>query len=131
MTKRIFRSIWLVAITVFLASILLIMGALYNYFSTIGQAQLKMQTNLAAQGVTNEGINYFNNLDISNYRITWIDADGMVLYDSESNHFDMENHLEREEIKEALSTGYGVICTLHKDCLMAQYCAFPYFNILF
>lgn len=107
MTKRIFRSIWLVAITVFLASILLIMGALYNYFSTIGQAQLKMQTNLAAQGVTNEGINYFNNLDISNYRITWIDADGMVLYDSESNRLEMENHLEREEIKEALSTGYG------------------------
>lgn len=107
MTKRIFRSICLVAITVFLASILLIMGALYNYFSTIGQAQLKMQTNLAAQGVTNEGIDYFKNLDISNYRITWIDADGMVLYDSESNSSQMENHLEREEIKEALSTGYG------------------------
>ncbi len=107
MTKRIFRSICLVAITVFLASILLIMGALYNYFSTIEQAQLKMQTNLAAQGVTNEGIDYFKNLDISNYRITWIDADGMVLYDSESNSSQMENHLEREEIKEALSTGYG------------------------
>ena len=58
-----------------------------------------MQTNLAAQGVTNEGIDYFKNLDISNYRITWIDADGMVLYDSESNSTEMENHLEREEIK--------------------------------
>lgn len=107
MTKRIFRSICLVAITVFLASIILIMGALYNYFSTIGQAQLKMQTNLAAQGVTNEGIDYFKNLDISNYRITWIDADGMVLYDSESNSTEMENHLEREEIKKAIATGYG------------------------
>lgn len=107
MTKRIFRSICLVAITVFLASIILIMGVLYNYFSNIGQTQLKMQTNLAAQGVTNEGMDYFKNLDISNYRITWIAANGMVLYDSESNSSQMENHLEREEIKEALSTGYG------------------------
>lgn len=107
MTKRIFRSSCLVAITVFLASIILIMGVLYSYFSNIGQAQLKMQTNLAAQGVTNEGMDYFKNLDISNYRITWIAANGMVLYDSESNSSQMENHLEREEIKKAISTGYG------------------------
>lgn len=107
MTKRIFRSICLVALTVFLASVILIMGIMYEYFSNAAQAQLKMQTSLAAQGVTNEGIEYFQGLDVTDYRITWIDADGNVLYDSRSDSAEMENHLEREEVQQAISRGYG------------------------
>lgn len=107
MTKRIFRSICFVALTVFLASIVLIMGVLYEYFSQVQQEQLKMQTNLAAQGVANEGITFFQNLQVSNYRITWIDEDGTVLYDSRTDTDEMENHLEREEVREALAAGYG------------------------
>lgn len=107
MTKRIFRSICLVALTVLFASVALIMGVLYGYFSDVLQAQLKMQTNLAAQGVTNEGVSYFDGLAIKNYRITWIDRDGSVLYDSESDTAEMENHLEREEVMQAVLKGYG------------------------
>lgn len=107
MTKRIFRSICLVALTVFVASIFLIMGLLYEYFSDAMQAQLKMQTDLAAQGVTNEGIAYFQDLKVTNYRISWIDMNGNVLYDSASDIAKMENHLEREEIQQAIIKGYG------------------------
>lgn len=107
MTKRIFRSICLVALTVLFASVALIMGVLYGYFSDVLQAQLKMQTNLAAQGVMNEGVSYFDGLAIKNYRITWIDRDGSVLYDSESDTAEMENHLEREEVMQAVLKGYG------------------------
>lgn len=107
MTKRIFRSICLVALTVFLASVILIMGVLYSYFSDVQHAQLKMQTGLAAQGVTNEGMEYFRNFKVTDYRITWISPDGTVLYDSESDSTAMENHLDRKEIKEAVSVGYG------------------------
>ena len=107
MTKRIFRSICLVALTVFIASIFLIMGLLYEYFSDAMQAQLKMQTDLAAQGVTNEGIAYFQGLKVTNYRISWIDMNGNVLYDSTSDITKMENHLEREEIQQAIIKGYG------------------------
>ena len=107
MTKRIFRSICLVAISVFLASIVLFMGVLYEYFSDVQRNQLRMQTELASQGVEGEGLAYFEGLDIQNYRITWIDTDGTVLYDSESDADKMENHLEREEIKEALSNELG------------------------
>lgn len=107
MIKRIFRSICFVALTVFLAAIVLIMGVLYEYFSQVQQEQLKMQTNLAAQGVANEGISFFQDLHVSNYRITWIAEDGTVLYDSRTDTEEMENHLEREEVKEALTTGYG------------------------
>lgn len=107
MTKRIFRSICLVAIIVFAASVILIMGVLHAYFSDVQQEQLKMQTNLAAQGVMHEGMDYFRNLEVSDYRMTWIDSRGTVLYDSQSDSAGMENHLEREEVKEALDTGYG------------------------
>lgn len=107
MTKRIFRSICFAALTVFFATVILIMGFLYEYFSDAALAQLKMQTNLAAQGVTNEGMEYFRDLESADSRITWIDAAGKVLYDSGSDTANMENHLEREEVREALLSGYG------------------------
>lgn len=107
MTKRIFRTIFLVALGVFLASVVLFMTVLYDYFSAVGQNQLKMQTELAAQGVQHEGSGYFEALETKNYRITWIGTDGKVLYDSASDADEMENHFEREEVKEALAEGYG------------------------
>ncbi len=107
MTKRIFQSIFIVALSVFFASIALFMGVLYDYFSGVQYSQLRMQTNLAAQGAENEGISYFEGLDAQDYRITWIDMDGTVLYDSISDSAKMENHLERDEISRAISEGAG------------------------
>ena len=40
MTKRIFRSICITAITVLLATLILIMGVLYDYFSRVQNEQL-------------------------------------------------------------------------------------------
>lgn len=107
MTKKIFRSICLAALIVFFSSLILIMGVLYDYFSDIQLDQLKMQTSLVSQGIANEGIHYFEGMNFDHYRITWIDADGTILYDSTSNTDAMENHLERKEIRQALSDGYG------------------------
>ena len=107
MTKRIFRTIFFVAISVFLASALLFMTVLYDYFSAVEQNQLRTQLQLASQGVMNEGREYFDGLESQNYRITWIGTDGRVLYDSVSDADNMENHFEREEVKEALAEGYG------------------------
>lgn len=107
MTKRIFRSILLVAVTVFFACAVLFLGVLYDYFKNVQQSGLKTQTELAAQGVQNSGVKYFEGLDPKGYRISLIDKDGNVIYDSEADSSEMENHLEREEIREALSSGYG------------------------
>lgn len=124
MTKRIFRSICFVAVAVFAASLVLIMWVLYGYFSNAQQEQLKMQTILAAQGVSHEGAAYFDRLETKNLRITWIDAEGNVLYDSQSDAAQMGNHLEREEIEEALSEGYGE-SRRYSETLMERmlYCA--------
>ena len=107
MTKRIFRSICLVAIAVFLASVTLFLCVLYDYFGNVQRNQLKTQTELAAQGVEAVGAEYFDGLSPKGYRVSWISADGKVLYDSEADSSEMENHLAREEIKEALESGYG------------------------
>ena len=107
MTRRLFRSHCTVALSVFLASVALIMGVLYGYFSRIQQTQLRMQTQLAAQGVERCGMDYFDGLTVRDCRITWIDGSGAVLYDSTADADAMENHLEREEVRRALASGYG------------------------
>lgn len=107
MTGRIFRSIFFTALAVFLASVVLFMWVLYDHFSGVQKEQLRMQTGLAAHGAANEGTGYFEELETDGFRITWIDENGTVLFDSETNSADMENHLEREEIKKALESGFG------------------------
>lgn len=107
MTKRIFRTILLVAVCVFLSSVFLFMTVLYDYFSSVQQNQLRTQLDFASQGVLHEGMSYFSGLDAKKYRITWIGTDGSVLYDSASDVQGMENHFAREEVKEALADGYG------------------------
>ena len=121
MTKRIFHSIFLVAVAVLLAALVLILGALYTYFAYVQFAQLRTQTSLAAHAVANAGLSYFDKLEGTlDCRITWTAADGTVLYDSRSDHGAMENHLEREEGKSALSTGYGT-SQRYSDTLLERY----------
>lgn len=64
MTKRIFRTVFVVAISIFIASAVLFMTVLYDYFSGIQQNQLRMQIDLASQGVEDEGLDYLKNLNI-------------------------------------------------------------------
>ena len=107
MTKRIFRSTFAVAAVVLLASFVLITGVLYEYFSNKQMDQLNMQTHLAAQGVESAGADYFSDMNVDGCRITWIAADGTVLYDSQAQQSGMENHADREEVQQALKTGHG------------------------
>ena len=107
MTKRIYKAICAAALGVFVVTMLLIMGVLYNYFSSVQQRQLRSQTALAVQGAEQLGMDYFDGLSDEDVRITWIAANGDVLYDSASDSDVMENHLQREEIQSALATGFG------------------------
>ena len=107
MTKKIFRSICLVAIIVFVSTLVLIMGVLYPYFSSAQIRQLRIETSLAAKGVESGGLTYLENMDLGECRVTWIASDGTVKFDNKASSSTMENHLEREEVKQALKDGVG------------------------
>ena len=119
MTKRIFYSICLVALTVLVASLSLTIGITYTHYSQLQQNQLRTETALVSQAVEVGGIDYLQNLQGSGCRVTWISADGEVLFDSSKGSEPMENHLQREEILMALETGYGE-STRFSDTLMEQ-----------
>ena len=121
MTKRIFRAIFAVALTILLAATGLIMGVLHRHFTNIQFTQLRVETALASHAVTNEGVSYFDKLDDTmDCRITWIAADGTVLFDNRGDSGLMENHLQRQEVCSALEQGYGQ-SQRYSDTLLERY----------
>ena len=107
MTSKILKSILSVATAVLLASLVIITGVLYRYFGDVQESQLKDELSLAASAAEQLGEDYLAGLDYDRYRLTWVDADGNVVFDSHADKSTMENHADREEIKEALAYGTG------------------------
>ena len=107
MTNKIFRSIVSVAMVVLVASLFIASSFLYDYFNRSQVNQLKEELTLVAENVDKVGAEYFENFDSSIFRFTLVSSDGSVLYDSQAKAGEMENHLEREEISEALKDGTG------------------------
>lgn len=107
MTKKIFRAILLVAVIVLAASFATIIDSLYRYFSSNQTDQLENQLAFAIHGVENEGVDYLRDLGSGEYRLTLVSKDGTVLFDTAADAETMENHSDREEIKEAFESGTG------------------------
>ena len=106
MTAKLFRTSMAVAVSVMVLSIALFMGMLYQYFSDQMMTELESETWLVSRGVELDGMDYLNGLHTTS-RVTWVAADGTVLYDNEADASTMENHTDREEIREALTSETG------------------------
>ena len=107
MTKKIFRSMITIALVVLLSSLFVATTFIYDYFNKSQVKQLKAELELVKETVNTVGIEYFENFDSTVFRFTVVDEDGIVLYDTVADATQMENHSEREEIREALENGYG------------------------
>ena len=110
MKKEIFKNmVTLSAVIVFLTSVL-ICAVLYNYnFSTM-KRQLQEMTSFLAFMLdkgTAEDLNFTDFYHNTGNRITVIAQDGTVLFDNMSDIHNLENHLDRPEVKSAMETGYG------------------------
>lgn len=110
MTKRIFKNTMLIILSVLVLCGVFIMGVLYKYFNSEITDELYNEIKFISGGVEAEGLDYLEDLDDMEIRITWVDKDGTVLYDNHVDISTMDNHADREEIKEAMisSTGNSV-----------------------
>ena len=107
MTRKIFRSILTVGVAVLACSLLLVMGCFYSFYEGMQEHQLGDELRIAAAAVETNGSTYLEKIKSDRFRVTWIASDGTVLYDTQADAAQMENHLEREEVREALETGTG------------------------
>ena len=107
MPSKIFRSTVFVAVVVLLCSLGIVIGVLYNHFTGVQVEQLKDELSLAVTGTEQYGNAFLENVEADRFRVTWIDKDGTVLFDTQVDPNAMENHADREEIQEAFETGSG------------------------
>ena len=110
MTKKIFTGIIAVSLIIMLCCTGLIMGVMYDYLGTQIDKELENEANLVATGMEQDGTDYLQRIEkigSLKSRVTLVDATGSVLYDSQADEQTMENHLEREEIQQALISGEG------------------------
>ena len=107
MTKKIFRSIVLVAAVVLLASLVVIVACMYRYSADAQERQIRDDLSLAVAGVSADGAEYLQKVAPSRFRLTWVAADGTVLYDTKADAGQLPSHADRSEIREALENGTG------------------------
>ncbi len=107
MTKKIFRSILLVAAIVLLASLVVVIACMYRFSAEAQERQICDDLSLAAAAVETEGEKYLAEVTDTRYRLTWVAADGSVIYDTEADSAALPNHADREEILGALKDGEG------------------------
>ncbi|MCD8188092.1 MAG: ATP-binding protein [Ruminococcus sp.] len=107
MTKRIFKSIIAVSVAAVIVTIALITAFLNSYFTKRAANELRNEAELIVNAVELNGMDYLESTDFKNLRATWIASDGTVLFDSQADASEMENHSDREEVKEAIDNGTG------------------------
>lgn len=107
MTKKIFRSSLLTALLVLVVSLFFIFGILYRYFEEQLINELKSKVDYISYAINFGGADELEKIQIDNERITLISPDGTVIADTEANAGEMENHIERDEVKQALENGSG------------------------
>lgn len=90
-----------------LISLAISVGCLYYHFEKIQEEQLDSELALAASAVEESGVGFLERVENDALRLTLVDADGTVLYDTAADAESMTNHADREEIQEAFSTGKG------------------------
>lgn len=82
---------------------------LYNQNMSILRAEVRQEARYICTAVDISGTEYLEQMDNidESTRVTRIDADGSVLYDSRRDADTLDNHRGREEVKEALKDGEG------------------------
>lgn len=110
MTRKIFTSIFVSSIAVFVVSLALAFVYAYGYYDSEVKHELTREADYIKKGIENYGEEYIALVDVGEVRITRIAKDGKVIFDSDLDDDAtsvLQNHLDREEVREALAEGVG------------------------
>lgn len=117
MDKKIFNSNFLTSLFVLFISFVLVFAVLFNHSQKQLLDELSSEANYISYAVENEGASYINNFDGNDKRITLVASDGTVLVDTSADASKLDNHANRQEIKDAFHNGYGT-STRYSDTMM-------------
>ena len=109
MRSRIQRSMVLILSITLIVFYAIFSIILYNRNLEILESEVKQEAKYIQRAIDISGTKYLAEMDAVDWgaRVTCITADGEVLYDSRRDEKDLENHSEREEVREALENGEG------------------------
>ncbi|MGN0533462.1 MAG: ATP-binding protein [Eubacterium sp.] len=108
MTKKTLCKILAFGLAIISLTTALMVSVFYSYYDKQTRNQLETVMALAqAELKENDSHTFINNTIGAGTRITLINSDGKVLADSADNADEMENHLNRPEIQQAVKEGEG------------------------
>lgn len=109
MRQKIQHSMVFVLTTTLVIAYALLTVIMYRQTVTTVEEEIHREADYISKAVQISGTEYLNQMDEvrANTRITWISAEGDVLYDSTEDKHTFENHKNRPEVKKALAEGEG------------------------
>lgn len=109
MRQKIQRSMTLVITTTLLVTFALLTLVVYRQNVAAMEDEMKQEADYICKAIEIAGTGYLDEMDEvrRSTRVTWIDRDGKVLYDSGDGQDEMENHANRPEVRKAFGSGEG------------------------
>ena len=115
MKQRINARLALISLIAIIATAVGVTLVYYGLFQTQVRSDLRLSANLLmetevfqnAYASENKNTAALQRLSSGDLRITWIDEDGIVLFDNDTDVSGLSNHFDRPEIRQALEQGEG------------------------
>lgn len=109
MKRKIRNQMLLLSLFILVTSSLLVTLMMYREFYSAMQSRIKTEAEYMAADLNADGESYLLALKTGTHtdRVTLIASDGQVLFDTQREPEEMENHLDRPEVAQALSLGRG------------------------
>lgn len=109
LSKRVFGTIFTIAMAIIVALTGVGTALIQNRLATLTHEEISNQLDVVAAALngSEDEIAMLSHLEFDNARVTLVDLDGSVLYDSQESPAMMPNHKDRPEISQAFKEGRG------------------------
>ena len=111
MKQRILNHVGIMVVLSVILTFIAASAVMYGKYNHYMKQDVRNEAQYIRYAVENTGEDYLNKTtgDLTTSRITLARPDGTILYDSEKNASDLENHKDRPEIIQAIKKGTGEV----------------------